>query len=1782
MTETAPIFMPKLEDAYTIIEMITETHSSVIYKGRNGDKGEVAVKILKLKQPAEADIARFQEEYTLINALDTEHLLKTYAIGAFTGQPALVLEYVDAAPLSAFTGPTPSIPWFLDIAIQLSETLGELHKNRIVHKDIKPGNIFVRDDLVKIADYGIIPGFTCINENLFDAEIINGTLAYISPEQTGRIKRAVDYRTDLYSLGAVFYEMLTGRPPFVSKDPFEVIHSHLAVVPEPPAIRNPDVPPVISNIVMKLLSKAADERYQSCFGLTADLKHCQQAIIAQGTIPAFEPGAVDTSPHFNVPHKLVGREAAINELLSVFDNVSRGATELLLVYGHPGIGKSALLNEIHKPMVARKSYFLSGKYDQFKKDIPYSGLIQAFQGLIQQLLTESDKRTAAWKAKILEALGDNGKVITDLIPELAHIIGDQPDVPILGAKAAQNRFMFVFKNFLKAFISRQYPLVLSLDDLQWVDSASLYLLRSILTDKEVQYLFVILTFRNNEIDRNHLFYHTLEEVRSGGINISEIEVGPLSRDNTREFIGNCFALDDETLSALSRRVHEKTNGNPFFIIQFIESLYEQKIITRNSENRWAVDLEAISKMTVTDNVIDLLTRKIAELPEDTQHVLKICACIGSSFDLETINKYTDVPLTKVLREIKTALEENFIYFQNNIYRFHHDRIQEAAYALIPFAEKERIHYRIGHTELEQTTDAALQDNLLYIVNQLNIGRNLITSAAEKKKLMALNLRAGRKVINASAFEAAYEYLMTAVSLLEKGDITTDTDMAAEIYNEAAQAAYLNSDFETMERFTARLIRETDDIRKHLNVYEIKMRAFMAKGQKTEAVKTAQSVFRQLQLNFPEFPRKIHLIKSLIRVKFALAGKDVDDLIHLPLMTDPDVQAKINMIGYFSPIAYWARPEAVPLISFTGVYYTIKHGLSNMSPIMMAGYGIAMSSMGHYETAYKFGRLAQDIFEKLESKSLAPRTRFIFLTWVKHWIDYQRDIPRRLLENHQKAMEVGDLEFAAHALMVHSYQSLYAGFPLQTVEQNILKHIETLSDMHQQSQLNLTRIYGQTVQNLMGKSPDPGRLKGDIYDEDEMLPLHEKEEDQFAIHSVHVFNLILGYLFGDFEKALAASESYLHYLSASAKGVMTYAIWNYHDSLTRLAVAGTAGGRRRSKLLKDVAGNQKQMKKWATLNPANFMQKFLLVEAERAAVLDNRPKAVEYYHQAISRARENQYIQDEAMCHELAAGFWMENNNATYAKPHLEQAINGYSQWGASAKAHQVEANFSGRLARLHPEKQPEAGSGLAKPDAGSREFLTTMDINAVIQSAQALSGEIVLETLLEKIMKIAIEYAGAQRGILIFEKNGKYHVEVERDADGNIEVLQSIAVENYQNCATSVLSYIIKTRESIVLNNACEDQRYFNDPYVKANNTKSILCAPIQNKGQVAAIMYLENNYIANVFVPERIEILKILSSQAAISIQNARMFKEINEAKEEIRAHRDHLEDMVDERTRALKTAQQELIRNAHQAGMADIAVGVLHNIGNVLNSVKTSLYSASHTANASKGFKGFARANALLEENIETIEDFIINDPKGKKLMEYYLDIGRIFQADRDKLKADLTRLADKTDMISDIIAAQQSYAVAGGLREDIDISEIIRDALTMQSESLNNHHIKLSTDFEAVSPVTVEKTKLIHVLINIIRNAKDAMKERPADQRELNISLRSVEGVVVVEAKDTGQGIPPENLEGIFAHGFTTKPEGHGFGLHTSANYMTEMGGRMWAESDGPGKGSTFILEFPAEQP
>ncbi|MCP4723969.1 MAG: serine/threonine-protein kinase PknK, partial [bacterium] len=1279
MDATDSLNQPNQVGTYKITEKISETSNSIVFKGKDKNNKKVSIRVFKTADPSSSDLARFKQEYNLIKSIDLKGVIKTYDVIEYEDKPALVLEYCEGKTLKeALKNKVNNIKWFLNIAVKLSETLGKLHTKQIVHKDIKPSNILVFLDDIKLIDFGISKEITHENEQIYDNNVIEGTLPYMSPEQTGRMNRSVDYRTDLYSMGITFYEMLTGRLPFTSDDPMEIIHFHIAKEVEPPDRINRLVPGVVSEIVMKLLRKAVQERYQNSFGVLADLNRCLEEFNEKGQISDFQIAGKDISLKFNIPLMLIGREKELETLMNCFERVSRGAQEVMLVSGHPGIGKSALIHEVQRPIVEKKGYFISGKYDQFRRNVPHSSIIQAFKGLTGQILSESEERMGIWKEKLLAVLGNNGKIITNMISYVELIIGKQQDVPELGTEASQNRLIYVFKNFIKIFTSKDHPLVLFLDDIQWADTASLNLIKEIVQDRDIGHLLLIMAFRDNEIDKTHIVTSFLEEINSSNINISNIDVGYLDTKSTNMFISNFLRCDEETSLPIGELVHEKTRGNPFFVNHFMKSLYESGMIYHTGGG-WEWNIADIRDMQVTENVVELLVAKINTLHEDTREVLKICSCIGNRFDLETIVQVAQIPIEKILTEIKKAIEEDLVSLRDNIYVFYHDRIQEAAYSLIPAEEREKRHYQIGNLILNSTEEEGLDKKIQYIVNQINSGRGMIKEEQEKLKAAELNLRCAKKSIDSAAYESAYQYIKIAIELAGKDCWAKDKDLSISIYITAVEAACLNSDFKMMEKYSNIVEKKVPEIIDRIKIYEIKMRAYTAQDKKVEAIKTASELFKGLKINLPESPNKFHLIKHLIKVKIALKKKSNEDILNLPAMTDPEAIAGLRMLMAYSSVAYWARPQAIPLIDFMGIELILKHGHTPESAYFFNGFGLICCALGHYDEGYNYGKLGLTLIEKYNKRNIEARIRFIFSAWVQHWKESQGRVRESLNEIHKIAMETGDFEFAANALMGDSILSFFSGMDIGSLEAFISPKVAIQADLRQESQENITRIILQALHNLSGRAEDPFKLIGEIYNEKEMVPIHEKAEDSLTLYYVNFYNLIVNFILKNYERAVESSELGLKYVSMVMKVTAAYLNFNFYDSLSRIKHYKNAPVKQKKKLLKVVLKNQKMLKKWTQEMETNFMHKYYLVEAELARLRRDITRAVELYEKAAEDACKNGYIQDEALAHELAAGYWMEQGNTQYASMHFTLSLKLYTRWGAKAKVDQMREEYPGLI-----------------------------------------------------------------------------------------------------------------------------------------------------------------------------------------------------------------------------------------------------------------------------------------------------------------------------------------------------------------------------------------------------------------------------------------------------------------------------------------------------------------------
>ncbi|MDY6905911.1 MAG: AAA family ATPase [Thermodesulfobacteriota bacterium] len=1773
---------------YQLLEAVSQDAKAAVYKARREPDGEpVIAKLLITAAPTRSDIARFHQEHEIIQTLDhIDGIVRTRDLIECEDGIVLILEEIDAVSLKQYMGGTPlDILTFLDVAIALADILGHLHKENVIHRNIKPQNILINHISRKIwiTDFGISYLLKHHDESLYDQTTIRGTLQYLSPEQTGRMNRQVDYRTDLYSLGITFYEMLIGAPPFQSDDPMELMHAHLAVAPDAPSLINPAIPVVLSDIVLKLMAKPAEDRYQNAFGLLHDLRQCKAELSESGGIRPFTIGTRDIPLTFSIPHVFVGRKAEKEKLITAFDRcANNGRPEAVLISGYPGIGKTFLVNEIVKPVTARKGYFIAAKYEPLGRDVPYSAIIHAFSNLVNQLLAEDQDRIAEWREIIQNALGDTGKILTDVLPMLSLLIGDQPEVPQLAPEPARNRFLYVFKNFVRSFTHPSHPLVLFLDDLQWADHASLQFIESLLSDASTGSLFFISAYRHNEIQETHLLHSVVATINRSLVNLETHYIAPLTTSEIREYLVHCLRVNARDTAPLVELVESKTRGNPFFINQFLQTLYDRKLIEPDETGGWGWNIEAIKSLAVTDNVIDLMAEKITELPVHSRDVMKLAACVGNTFDIAIVAQILEQPADMVLNNLLPAQDAGLLQFSGDMGSFVHDRIQEAAYSLIPETERYSAHYAIGRHMNDITPEADREEAIFQIANQFNAGIAAMPAEradTDRIHIARLNLMAGKKAMAATAYQPAFEYFQAGMALLTEDDWHHHYQITYDLYIQAAEAAYMNGAFNTMETCLKTVLTHATTLMDRVKVYEIRILAFSTQSRLGDATEAARDVFPLLGINLPDPITGESIMAEIAKTDKLLAGLTDDAILNTPPMTDTDALAALQVMTTAASAFYsGGYTDEIIIIVLKMIRLSLKKGIAPQTPYWFSCYAMTLYSLNQLEIAFRFADMALMLKNKFTVQQ-EIRTEFLVYTFIAHWQESIKDTTLPLRDLFQRGLELGDLEYSYSALATYSFLRFAGGIPLKTLQEENDSFIGSMKTHNMFRTLNYQLPLAQTIENLVENPPSPVLLQGELFNARDMETDLIAANDRLTLFLICLFSLELAVFFGDTDKALAFAEKGKEYLPAAAGGMHHIVPYYFYRCLARLTAIQGKPTDMQAQMFPKIAYARERLTHWAAHAPANIQHKIDLVNAEEQRIRGADADAELLYEKAINGARDNGFIQEQALAFELAAGFYKNRGLKNIAGLYLRQSMACYAEWGAHTKVLRLQAAHPEIAAEIltssgHRQRAP-AGitASLAKKTA-------MLDISTVIKASQAISEEIVLDKLLNRLLEISIENAGARRGALIFERNGELFIEAESSVDGDVATSGTTPLAICDRFPGSIIQYVHTTGKNVVIENATLDNEFSRDPYIRQNRIKSILCAPVRRKEKITAIFYAENNLTPNTFTPEGLETLTILSAQAAISIENASLFEEVNKAKEEIRIHRDHLEELVEERTRALKAAQAELVENAHQAGMADIAVGVLHNVGNVLNSVRTSIHAMNEIMENSKGFDGIDRANRMLREKMQMLDDFIVNDPKGKKLMQYYLNIGDILARDREALAADLNRLDEKTKTIANIITAQQSYVSAGAMAEELDIGAIADDALAMLAESLKNRNISVDRHFQPAPPVRVDKTKLVHVLINIIRNAIDAMANMPTEQRKLTLTITSHNKTVQMALQDTGNGIEPEDLQHVFAHGFTTKPDGHGFGLHTSANYVTEMGGHIWAESEGPGKGSTFVLEFPVQ--
>ncbi len=1553
---------------YQLTEVIHEGTHTILYRGhRQADQQSIILKLLKADSPSLEAITRIKQEYQIRQGLDVAGIVQCYSLESHQNRLFLVLEDFGGSSLQQLLASQPlNLSRFFNIAIQLTDALGALHKHGIIHRHIKPSHIIINPvtEQVKLTDFSIASRLSVETQPICNPESLAGTLAYMSPEQTGRMNRFLDYRSDFYSLGVTYYEMLTGQLPFASNDSLELVHCHIAKLPAAPFQINPDIPLTVSRLVMKLLAKNAEDRYQSAQGLKADLEKCITQWQATGAIATFTPGELDASGQLCIPQKLYGREQEVRRLQEAFERVAVGAmggwgdggeflensslpplspvpnpksnSEMILVSGYSGIGKTSLVNEVHKRLVRQRGYFIAGKFDQFKRNIPYAALIQSFGELMRLLLAERAVELKVWREKLLTALGVNGQVIIDVIPEVELIIGKQPEVPQLPPTESQNRFNRVFREFIHVFTQKEHPLVLFLDDLQWADSASLKLMQLLITDPDSQYLLVIGTYRDNEVSPTHLLIQTVEEIRKAGTVVNSIVLQPLTLTHVTQLIADTLK-ETKGVSLLAELLLNKTGGNPFFLTQVLSTLSQENLLTFDfSRAKWQWNLAEIQQaIAITDkSVVQLMADKIQKLPEPTQQVLKLAACVGDRFTLEVLSLINEQSPSVTATQLWDALQAGLILPLSDAYRitlvfkeadfrteeieqskiqtlkskiagisykFLHDRVQQAAYSLIPKEQKKATHWKIGNLLLQNTPPEQLDDTIFDIVNQLNAGIGSLSDYSEKVKLAQLNLIAGRKAKASAAYEPAFKYLILGTHLLEQDSWQSHYELTLALYESAAEAAYLSTDFEEMERLASIVRNHAKTVLDQVKVYEFQIRAYIAQTRQREAINIGLHVLQLLGVSIPQNPLSSDIHRALKDVRENLAGKQIEDLINLPEMTANDKLAAGDILSSLASATFQVAPELFPLIVGQRVNLSIKYGNAPFSPYAYATYGlILIGQIEDIESGYQFGNLALNLLSKLKAKGLKAKTILIVEGFIRIWKEHAYLTLKPLQEGYQSGLEAGDLEFAAYCACFQCYHSYFLGKELTELEREMVTYSQAINQLRQERTYTYNELFRQVVLNLLERSENRFRLMGDVYNEEQVLPRLIQANDREQIHHYYLNKLILCYLFGKLHEAVANAGDAEQYLDGVI-ALLVVPIFYFYDSLARLAVLSEMEKQQQDAGLKKVTDNQSKLEKWAHHAPMNYRHKFYLVEAERLRFQGNYVEAMDYYDRAISGAKENGYIQEQALANELAGAFYLSLGREKFAKIYIQDAHQCYVQWGATAKVKDLEARYPQWLVLQSEESSPKRIDN--QPSTGSNatneESLKYLDLATVIKASQAISSEIVLDKLLDKLLKIVLENAGAQRGLFLLEKDNQWVIEASTTFENEkVNIRQSLPVETSHLIPVSVVNYVTRTAEDVVLSDAAHEGNFTTDPYISQHQPLSILCTPIRCQGKLIGILYLENNVIRRAFTPERLEVLKLLCSQAAIALQNAQLYEQLED-------YSRTLEQKVEERTRKL---QQEI----------------------------------------------------------------------------------------------------------------------------------------------------------------------------------------------------------------------------------------------------------------------------------
>ncbi|MEZ4266496.1 MAG: adenylate/guanylate cyclase domain-containing protein [Myxococcota bacterium] len=1498
----------------TAIEPLHEGAQALVYRARRASDGlAVIAKILRGPYPTPDAVRRFRREAEITQRVQGPGIIGLHEARLDEAQPLLLIEDFGAISLAdrLRTDGHFEPSHALEIALDALAALARVHGLLVVHKDVNPANLVYNAHTKRLAliDFGIASTVSRQHPQLGKSSVPRGTLPYVAPEQTGRMNRAVDYRADYYSLGVTLYQLLTGALPFDSDDPLELVHAHVARRPPDPRELAPAVGEDLAAVVTKLLAKTADDRYQSPLGLRRDLERCLASARGERPKSGFTLAAFDRPVHVQIPGRLYGRSAEVKALVGALSRVAAGSRDVVLVRGSPGVGKTSLVGELHRPMVETGGLFVSGKFDQFRRGVPYASLSEALGQLCQRLLTGDPREVERWRTRVSEALGEASQVLVDLVGELGLLLGPQPPAPEVPPADAEQRLHRLFRRLISALATPGQPLVLFVDDLQWADLPTIRLFERLATDPETSHLLLIGAWREGEVGDAHPLTHALDRLRAADVRITELALSPLGASDVAALLADSLHTDADELTELSAFCLARTGGNPFFLAQFARMLEQHGALAfDHTAGRWRWDATRIAGLGVTDNVVELMELAIGTLPERSRRALCVASILGSSPSLETLSAVIERPVEEVRLDLRPAQEAGLLIHTGDeaggtsaggdgtaeTYAFVHDRVEQAALGLLPADERRALHLRAGRILRDRYPDIAEREELFHVVEHLGEAADLMGDA-ERLGLARLQVAAGRRARAHAATEVASRVLARALALLGDRPFEVDADLARACHREAATVAYLGQDYDGSDRHVAALLAGATTPLESVEALEVRMASQMARNQSAEAIATALEALAHLGVQLPAHPDLPQVMAAVGACGELMETVELSAIATAAILESPERQAAMRLLNAMSPAAYLVRPLLLPLLATTIVRMTVTEGLGAESAYGFAIYGLILCDAGALDVGYAMGSLALTLTDRFpEARRVRVRTRHVHFGFVRHWKEPLHGYLQEYADVYTEAIDIADFEFAHFAAMLTGMLGFHAGVPFDRLEPLLARYTASCRELSQEAALSLHGILHQVVLNLQGRAADPLVLQGDAWDEAVMLPIFQSLQHPTGLFVYHCFHALALVALGELD--LARTESVAARAHVAAGGTATFHLpaWHAVDALLALRhyeATGDLGELEHARAFRD------KVQVWADANPANLAQKAALLRAEFARVEGRTDDALAAYRDAIQAAAASGFLSDEALTHRLLAAFFESQGLDAAARAHLLEARYALQRWGAIAAVEHLDVR--------HPDLARRAARPAGGPITRTHTFTDAgdLDAHAVLRASQAISQELVLSRLLQLLIELALESSGARKAALLLQRDGAFVLAAVGRSDPSVStaVLDPwLPVDAAGDVPLSVVHLVRNMGQEVMVADARADARFAADPCVVRRGVRSVLCLPIVHQGEMNAILYLDNDETEGVFVSERIALARVLLAQAAISIENA--------------VHYEELEDRVRARTAELEEARAEAV-SAHEA---------------------------------------------------------------------------------------------------------------------------------------------------------------------------------------------------------------------------------------------------------------------------